>query len=62
MKEMTALVRTQSGNLRIVRDDFFSRQSEFAEELRGNGYKVLKIWNGNKTDSFVDEWELLNRK
>lgn len=62
MKEMTALIRTNSGNLRIIHDDWFSNQKDFAEELRGNGYKVLKIWNGNKTAEEVNEWEFLNRK
>ena len=36
--------------------------SEFAQDLRGNGFRVLKIWNEDKTDSEVDNWELLNRK
>lgn len=60
-KTMTALVR-YNGNLKVIRDDFYNTQSEFAEDLRGNGYKVLKIWNGNKSDVFCDEWELLSRK
>lgn len=62
MKEMTALVRTSTGNLRVIHDDWFTNQKDFAEELRGNGYKVLKIWNGHKTAEEADEWEFLNRK
>ena len=58
----TALVRTENGNLKIFRDDYYTTQKEMAEDLRGNGFKVLKIWNGNKTDAEVDEWEFLNRK
>ena len=58
----TALVRTKQGNLKIIRDDFYNTQNEMEKDLRGNGFKVLKIWNGNKTDAEVDEWELLNRK
>lgn len=58
----TALVRGNDGNLKVIRDDYYSTQKEMAEDLRGNGFKVLKIWNGNKTDAEVDEWELLNRK
>lgn len=57
----TALVRI-NGNLRIIRDDWYRTQKEMAEDLRGNGFKVLKIWNGNKTDREVEEWEFLNRK
>lgn len=59
----TALARnSETKNLKIFRADDYRTQSEFAQDLRGNGYKVLKIWNGNKTDSEVDNWELLNRK
>lgn len=59
----TALVRnSETKNLKIFRVDDYSSQSEMAQDLRGNGYKVLKIWNGNKTDSEVDNWELLNRR
>ena len=60
-KEMTALVRI-NGNLKVMHDDWFETQRDFAEELRRNGFKVLKIWNGNKSDDFCDRWELLNRK
>ena len=59
----TALVRDYNKNLKIIRDqDFYKNQKEFADDLRGNGYRVLKIWNANLTDSQCDEWELLNRK
>lgn len=58
----TALVRDRNNNLKIVRDDYYTTQSEMAEELRANGFKVLKIWNGNKTDAEVNEWEFFNRK
>ena len=58
----TALVRTADGNLKVIRDDYYTTQNEMTEDLRGNGFKVLKIWNGNKSDAEVDEWEYLNRK
>lgn len=59
----TALARNKiTRNLQIFRDDDYRSQSEFAQDLRGNGFRVLKIWNENKTDSEVDNWELLNRK
>lgn len=58
----TALVRDMSGNLKVIRDDWYDSQSEMADELRGNGFRVLKVWNGNLSDSEVDEWEYLNRK
>lgn len=62
MKEMTALVRTEAGNLKVIHDDYFTRQADFAEELRANGYRVLKVWNGYKSEADADAWELLNRK
>ena len=61
MKMRTALVRGMNG-LSIKRYDDYKSNSEFAEDLLANGYKVLKIWAAYKTDAEVDEWELLNRK
>jgi len=59
----TALVRnSMTKNLKVIRANDYNTQSDMAQDLRGNGFRVLKIWNGNKTDSEVDEWELLNRK
>lgn len=62
MKEMTALVRNENGNIRIVRDDCFKNQKSFAEELKANGFKVLKIWSKNISDEEVYNWEFMNRK
>ncbi len=62
MKRMTALVRTQSGNLTIKRYDDYKNQKEFAADLRCNGFRVLKIWNGYVSDSAVYDWEFENRK
>ena len=61
MKMRTALVRGMNG-LSIKRYDDYRSNAEFAAELRANGYKVLKVWSGYKTDAEVDEWEYLNRK
>lgn len=61
-KEMTALVRLPSGNLKVMHDDWFKNQKDFAEELRANGFKVLNIWYGYKSDAEADEWEMLHRK
>lgn len=60
-KEMTALIRNQEGNLKIIRDDWFLNQKDFANELKGNGYKVLKIWNGYIAEDKINDWEFLNR-
>lgn len=57
----TALVRL-NGSLQIIRNNYYFTNKEMETELKSNGYKVLKVWNGNKSDSFVDNWEWLNRK
>ena len=62
MKKMTALVRNEAGNLSVKRYDDYRTQKEFADDLRCNGFKVLKIWNGYKADWEIDNWELVNRK
>ena len=58
----TALARNEAGNLSIIRDDYYSTNAEMAQELRANGFKVLKVWDGNISDREVEEWEFLNRK
>lgn len=62
MKNMTALVRNGAGNLSIVRDDYFSNQKQFSQELRANGFRVLKIWSRDVTNGEVWDWEFMNRK
>lgn len=58
----TALVRTQSGNLSIKRYDDYKSNKEFADDLKCNGFRVLKVWARFVDDAEVDEWEFLNRK
>lgn len=62
MKMRTALVRNESGGLSIKRYDDYSSNNEFAEDLRANGFKVLKVWAYYKSDAEVDAWEFVNRK
>lgn len=62
MKMRTALVRNTNGNLKTIHSDDYETQKDFGIDLRGNGYKVLKIWNGYVTDEEADKWELVNRK
>ena len=62
MTMRTALVRNADGNLRIMRDDWYDSNREFAAELRSNGFKVLKVWAKNASDREVEEWEFMNRK
>lgn len=58
----TALVRMSNGNLKIMRFDDYKTNAEFADDLRGNGYKVLKVWKGHKSEREVYDWVLFNRK
>lgn len=58
----TALVRTQENNLKIIRDDDYRTNDEMAMDLRGNGFKVLKVWNSDVSDIDVDNWEFMNRR
>lgn len=62
MKMRTALVRTENGNLKVMRYDDYKSQKEMADDLRANGFKVLKIWNQDKPMCEIEEWEYLNRK
>lgn len=57
----TALVR-MNGNLQIKRYDDYKTNAEFAEDLRSNGFRVLKVWARNVSDAEVNEWEYMNRK
>jgi len=58
----TALTRNFDGNLEIIRNDYYSTNAEMAQELRANGLKVLKVWDGDISDREIEEWEFLNRK
>ena len=62
MKMRTALVRREDGNLSIKRYDDYKSNKEFADDLSGSGFKVLKIWACYMSDADVDDWEYLNRK
>lgn len=57
----TALIRNEKG-LKIIRNDYYKTNNEMGIDLRGNGFRVLKIWDGNISDKEVQEWEFLNRK
>lgn len=58
----TALVTINRDHHIIIRRDDYKSQAEFASDLRGNGYKVAHIWNGNLSDDEVSDWYFLNRK
>lgn len=58
----TALVRDERGNLKVMRKGGYKNNKVFADELRRNGYKVLNVWKGKKSDYYIDNWEMLHRK
>ena len=51
----TALVRGPNG-LTVMRQSDYRNNADFANDLRGNGYKVLKVWKGNMNDQQVNDW------
>ena len=57
----TAIVKMGNGTY-FKRMDGYRSQREMAEDLRGNGYRVAKIFNGDKTDEELEEWLFWNRK
>lgn len=61
-KTRTAIARNEAGNISVIRDDFYSTNNEMAQELRANGFKVLKVWSRVADDKEVEEWLFLNRK
>lgn len=61
-KIKTALIRKTNGNLKTIRDEYYRTNKDFEMDLRGNGYKVLKVWDANKTDKDIEKWEYYNRK
>lgn len=62
LKIRTALIRSKTTGLSIKRSDVYKSNKDFAVDLRSNGFKVLKVWDCYKSDSEVDNWELINRK
>ena len=54
-----AFVRETRTSTRRITDDSGISQKEFAEELRGNGFKVVKIFNYDATFEDFDRWEYL---
>lgn len=61
MKIRTALVRSESGNLYVKRYDDYKNNKEFVEDLRANGFKVLKVWASDISYGQAATWVLLNR-
>ena len=57
----TALVRDFHGNLEVLSSIGFRNQAEFARDLRADGLKVLKVWNGHVDDKDIEYWYRLHR-
>ena len=54
----TALVRNFDGALTAIRNDYYRTNDEMAQDLRGNGYRVINVWDGDKTNEEIDIWML----
>lgn len=61
-KMKVAFVRENPTCTRRFEDETGISQKEFARELRGNGYKVIKIFNYDANFEDFNKWEYLNRK
>ena len=61
MTMRTALVKGNNG-YSVKRYDDYDSNKAFADDLRGNGYKVLKVWAHNASESEINEWQMMNRK
>jgi hypothetical protein len=57
---LTAFVKIDGATKRITDEGI--TQKEFAAELRGNGFKVIKIYSRNASWEHFTEWEFNNRK
>lgn len=61
--DYTALVRDKkSGAYTIKRVSGYRSMKDLSKDLRGNGYKVAKIFKGCVNDIEVSDWQLYNRK
>ena len=60
-KLYTALVRLDLSHTYVIKRDGYSSKKEFEQDLRGNGYRVLHVWEGDVSESEVDDWLLVNR-
>lgn len=61
--DYTALVRDKkSGAYSIKRVSGYHNMKELSDDLRGNGFRVTKIFKGNVSDIEVADWHFYNRK
>ena len=59
----TALVRSKNNGYSVRHASYdYHSMKELAEELRGNGFKVAKIFVGYVSDVEVSDWQYYNRK
>ena len=56
----TAFYKINNQTKRIVDNEL--TQKELAQELRDNGFKVIKIFKGEVDFNTFEKWEFLNRK
>ena len=56
----TAFYKINNQTKRMVDNEL--TQKELAQELRDNGFKVIKIFKGDVDFNTFEKWEFLNRK
>ena len=56
----TAFYKINNQTKRIVDNEL--TQKELAQELKDNGFKVIKIFKGDIDFNTFEKWEFLNRK
>ena len=56
----TAFCKINNQTKRIIDNEL--TQKELAQELRSNGFKVIKIFKGDIDFNTFEKWEYLNRK
>ena len=56
----TAFYKINNQTKRMVDNEL--TQKELAQELRDNGFKVIKIFKGDIDFNTFEKWEFLNRK
>lgn len=63
-KEMLAIARTGRGEAtatRFIRGQYTSKKA-FADDVRGNGYRVVHIFDHIADEEEIEDWLFWNRK
>ena len=61
MKKIWALYREAKNRTNFRCFDDYASQKQLAEDLRVNGYKVVKMWSRPITIDEAADWEVMHR-